>query len=153
MVRNLCTWRDGNVVPFEELYKEMDNLMGGLLSGNQGRGNVGFAPRINVAETETDFEVTADLPGIKADDVSVELHDGQLTISGHRESHTESKEKTFHRVERTAGEFRRVISVGVPVDEDKISAEYTDGVLRVTLPKSEKLRPKKIEVRKAASSN
>ena len=60
MARNLCTWRDGNVVPFEELYKEMDNLVGGLLSGNERRGAVGFAPRINVAETESEFEITAD---------------------------------------------------------------------------------------------
>lgn len=149
MVRNLCTWRGGNVVPFENLYKEMDNLVDGLLKSNDGA----FAPRINLAESDAEFEITVDLPGISSDDVSVELHEGKLTISGKVESHTDVEGKTFHRVERTTGEFRRVVEVGVPVDEDNITAEYKNGVLTVKLPKSEKLRPKKITIQQSANSN
>ena len=154
MVRNVRTWRNGNLVPFEDFYKEVDNLVGGLLHGSDRCGETrAFAPRINVVETESEFEVTADLPGINADDVSVELHEGELTIAGKRESEAESKEKTLHRVERVTGEFRRAISIDAPIDEDNIVAEYLDGVLKVTLSKSEKLRPKKIEVRTAPATN
>ena len=73
----------------------------------------------------------------------------------HKNNEAESAEdgRTVHRIERTAGDFRRVIEVNLPVDEDAIAAAYDNGVLKVTLPKSEEVRPKRIEIQTASSSN
>ncbi|MCA9217880.1 MAG: Hsp20/alpha crystallin family protein [Planctomycetales bacterium] len=151
MTRGLRTFRNGSLVPFEDFYREVDNLVGGLLRTSECE-RAEFSPRVNVVETEAGFEVTADLPGINADDVSVELHDGQLLITGKRVKESEEEGRTYHRVERAVGEFRRVIAINVPIDEDKIKADYEDGVLKVTLPKSAEVRPKRIEVRTAAAA-
>jgi HSP20 family protein len=133
--------------PLEDLYREMDSLVHHFF-GDEGRESTrqNFAPSVNVAETEAQYEVTADLPGINPEDVNVELHEGQVTISGKRETEKEETGKTFHRVERQYGEFRRTISLPVPVDEQKITASYKDGVLNVVLPKSEKVKPTRIPI-------
>src|SRR5262249_32291143 len=90
-----------------------------------------FEPRINFVETDTNFEVSVELPGMKAEDVHVELEGGQLRISGEKKEEKEETGKTFHRVERRFGEFRRVIPLTVSVVADKISAEFKDGILTV----------------------
>ncbi len=147
MSRALRNWRGTAIRPLEDLYRDMDNLVQHLF-GDESRQvtRETFAPTLNVAETESQYEVTADLPGIKAEDVSVEVHEGQVTISGKRESEKEETGKTFHRVERQYGEFRRSVALPMPVDEQKITAAYKDGVLTVVLPKSEKVKPTRIQV-------
>lgn len=148
MKRTMIPWRGGSIRPWEDLYKEVDNLVDQFF-GNEGRpaGTEIFAPRMNIAETEGEYEVTVDLPGMKPEDVHVEVHDGQLTLSGSRQSEKEESGKTFHRVERHFGEFRRAIAIPLPVDESRVSAAYVDGVLHVKLPKSEKVKPTRIEVK------
>ena len=147
MSRALRNWRGTAIRPLEDLYRDMDNLVQHLF-GDESRqvARETFAPTLNVAETELQYELTADLPGIKAEDVSVEVHEGQVTISGKRESEKEETGKTFHRVERQYGEFRRSVALPMPVDEQKITASYKDGVLTVVLPKSEKVKPTRIQV-------
>ena len=117
MSRALRSWRGTAIRPLEDLYRDMDNLVQHLF-GDEGRqaSKESYAPTLNVAETEESYEVTADLPGIKAEDVSVEVHEGQITISGKRESEKEESGKTYHRVERQYGEFRRTVSLPMPVD-------------------------------------
>ena len=151
MVRILRPWSENRVRPMEDLYKEMDHLVSHLFS-NSGDKSPAFVPRVNIVETELGYEVSADLPGINPDDVSVELHEGQLTISGSRNQETAEEGKTFHRVERSFGEFKRVISIPELIDEDGIQADYDNGVLTVSLPKSEKLKPTRIAI-KASSKN
>ena len=152
MPRPVFKFRDGTLGPFEDFYKEMDHLVRDFFDGERpttvgpnGNGNK-FTPRANVVEEETLFEVTFDLPGINVADVQVEVVDDQLSIAGERKSEVEETTRTVHRVERTHGTFRRVIALPSQVDESKITAEYKDGVLKVTLPKSEKVKPKRIEV-------
>ena len=147
MSRTLRPWRGTAMRPLEDLYREMDSLVHHFF-GDEGRESArqNFAPSVNVAETEAQYEVTADLPGINPEDVNVELHEGQVTISGKRERENEETGKTFHRVERQYGEFHRTISLPVPVDEQKITASYKDGVLNVVLPKSEKVKPTRIPI-------
>lgn len=151
MSRSLRQWRGTGVRPLDDLYKEMDSLVQHFF-GDQNGGNVvrDFVPSIDVSENEQGYEITADLPGLKPEDVSVELHENQLTISGKRESQEEEKDKTFHRVERRYGEFRRVVSLPTQVDEHKIAAQYQNGVLKISLPKSEKLKPTRIQVNTAS---
>ena len=147
MSRTLRPWRGTALRPLEDLYRDMDSLVQHLFGDeNRAAARENFAPSMNVSETELQYEVSADLPGIKPEEVSVELHEGQLTISGKRESEQEETGKTFHRIERQYGEFRRTIALPLPVDEQKITAAYKDGVLTVVVPKSEKVKPTRIPV-------
>ncbi|MDY0165104.1 MAG: Hsp20/alpha crystallin family protein [Thermoguttaceae bacterium] len=94
-----------------------------------------------------EYEITLDLPGLKPDEVNVELKENQLWVSGERRHEAEEKGKTYHRIERAYGQFRRVIPLASQVKTDAIEAEYHDGVLRITVPKSEAAQPKRIEVK------
>ena len=146
MARTFMPFRNGSLAPLEDFYKEVDSLVQNFFDPEDR--TMKFTPSANLAETEMGYELTLDLPGINPEDVNVELNDGNLVIAGQRKSEHESSDKTFHRVERRYGSFRRVLSIPAPVDEEKISAEYRDGVLTVTLPKSEKVKPKRIAVNK-----
>jgi HSP20 family protein len=106
----------------------------------------GFTPAINVSESANAYEVTADMPGMKPEDLTVELKDGALWISGKKEEEMEEEGKTFHRMERRYGEFRRVIPMPGTMDESKIDAEYHDGVLKIMIPKTEQAKAKRIEI-------
>jgi HSP20 family protein len=106
-----------------------------------------FAPSMDVSETEDSFYVTLDLPGVNPDEVSIEVHDGKLTISGNRAGNVTSEGFKYHRIERKSGEFQRLVSVPKEVDVEKIDAAYEHGVLVVTLPKVAKKQPTKIQIR------
>jgi HSP20 family protein len=126
----------------------MDHFMERFMGPDDG-GTVSqfFAPETNLAETENAYEITVDLPGLKPDDFNLEFNDGQLWITGERKQEKEEKSKTYHRVERSYGQFRRGVSLGPDVDAEKIDASYKDGVLTVIVPKAEAAHPKKIEVK------
>jgi HSP20 family protein len=146
--RALAPWDIRTPRLFDRFRHEMDRLFEDFFVGEEEEGReVIFAPRTNVAETETEYEITVDLPGMKAEDVDVELKDGHLWITGERKCEKEEKEKTYHRIERTYGQFRRVIPLEEKVKPEEICAEYKDGVLRLTVPKHEASLPKKITVK------
>ena len=147
MTRTFMPFRNG-IAPLEDLAREVDSLVHNIFDV-EDRPQQKFTPVANLAETETAYELTLDLPGMDAEDVSVELNDGKLIVAGERKSETEESGKTFHRVERSYGKFRRILSIPAPVAEEQITAEYKDGVLYVTLPKSEKIKIKKISVNKS----
>lgn len=133
---------------FDDFRHEMDGLLAQFF-GTEDGGQEGamFAPRANVAETEREYEITLDLPGLKPEEVNVELKENQLWVSGERRHEAEEKGKTYHRIEQAYGRFRRVIPLASQVKTDAIEAEYRDGVLRITVPKSEAAQPKRIEVK------
>jgi HSP20 family protein len=106
-----------------------------------------FAPAVDVVERKDNIVVTADLPGLSKDDVSVTLQDNFLTIKGEKKHEFEDKDTNYYRSERVYGSFARTIELPVTVDAKKIDARFKDGVLHVTLPKSEEARPKEIEVK------
>jgi HSP20 family protein len=106
-----------------------------------------FAPAIDVAEEKDNYVVKAELPGLSKDDVSVTLEDNYLTIRGEKKPESEDKGANYHHKERTYGSFSRTIGLPTTVDAQKISAQFKDGVLQVTLPKSEAAKPKQIEVK------
>lgn len=108
----------------------------------------GFLLDLDVSETTDFYRVEADLPGVAPENVSVEIHDGKLLISGGREISREEKDACYHRAERTSGSFQRSISLPNEIDADKIEARYEHGVLSVTLPKLAKPQPKKIEIKR-----
>jgi len=147
MVSALRRWMPPLPRTLARLENEMEGLMERFFGPEEWKGWEVFAPDMNVAETEERYEVTVELPGMKPEDFTVELKNGQLWISGEKKEEREEKGKTFHRVERRYGEFRRVIPLPTPVEEGQIEAQYKDGVLHVILPKAAEARPKHIQVK------
>ena len=129
----------------DDFRKEMGRFAEGIFD-DASTANV-FAPSVNFAETETGYEVSVELPGMNPEDVNVEFKDGHLWITGERRHDEEEKGKTFHRVERRYGSFRRVIAIGNEVDAEHVEAEYKDGVLNVNIPKAAAAQPKRIQIR------
>ena len=135
---------------FEDFRREVDGLMNRFFDRDSLRSSDGsgwFSPSINVAEAENSYEITVDLPGMKPDDFNVELRDGDLWISGERKQEHEETKKSWHVSECRYGQFRRMIRLGDDVQPDQINAEYVDGVLKVTVPKSETSKPRRIPVK------
>jgi HSP20 family protein len=120
------------------LQDELDRLFESPLTG--------WAPALDVQEDKDNFTVRVELPGLKREDIEVSLQDGALVISGERKSEKVEEGAVIHRQERFYGKFQRALTLPEPVAADKVKADYKDGVLAVTLPKTEEARPKKIDV-------
>jgi HSP20 family protein len=106
----------------------------------------GWMPVVDVFEKEDKFVVKAELPGMKEDDINVSVVGDTLSIKGEKKTETEIKDEDYYRCERSYGSFYRSIPIPSNVDADKIEASFEDGVLEVVLPKSAKVKPKKIAV-------
>ena len=106
-----------------------------------------WAPSVDISETDGEYQIKAEIPDVKKEDVKVTLEDGVLTIQGERKHEKEEKGKKYHRIERSYGSFVRSFTLPDFVDEEKVKAEFKDGVLNLQLPKSEKAKPKAIEVK------
>ncbi|MCU0614919.1 MAG: Hsp20/alpha crystallin family protein [Desulfobacterales bacterium] len=106
-----------------------------------------WAPRVDIAETDKEFIINAEIPDVKKEDVKVMVDNGILTISGERKQEKEEKGKKFHRVERFYGSFSRSFTLPNNVDESKIEASFKDGMLNLTVPKTEETKPKAIDVK------
>ena len=143
--------------PFKEM-EELQNRMAKILGLAPTRITEGekemmtvseWAPSVDITEDDKEYLVKTDLPEVKKEDVKVTVENGVLTITGERKFEKEEKEKKYHRVERSYGNFLRSFTLPDAADGGKVSAEFKDGVLRVHLPKSEKAKPKAIEVKLA----
>lgn len=106
----------------------------------------GWLPSVDLYEEKDNVIVRAELPGMKKEEIGLSLHEGVLTISGERKLEENQLGSEVHRSERLLGRFQRSISLPSPVQPDKVSAEYKDGLLTVTLPKTEEVKPKQIKV-------
>ena len=106
----------------------------------------GWTPALDVYEEKDHFIVKAELPGLKKEDIEVSFYDGGLSISGERKSETKHEDAEVYRAERFFGRFQRTVTLPTPVAVDKAKASYQDGVLTVTLPKTEEAKPKRIDV-------
>jgi len=105
-----------------------------------------WAPAVDIFEHEGNLVLKAELPGIEAKDVDIRLENNVLTLRGERHFDNEVKRESYHRVERSYGTFSRSFTLPSVVDQEKIKAEYKDGVLRVTLPKKDEAKPKQISI-------
>ncbi|MBH0199613.1 MAG: Hsp20/alpha crystallin family protein [Nitrospira sp.] len=106
-----------------------------------------WVPTVDISENEGEYLIKAELPEVKKEDVKVTVEDGVLTLQGERRQEKEEKGKKYHRVERSYGSFVRSFTLPESVDESGVKAEYKDGVLNLHLPKTEKVKPKAIEVK------
>jgi HSP20 family protein len=135
--------------PFRDmltLRDDMDRLFKSFFGQTPEEREGFWAPIVDIEEDNDTIVVHAELPGMKKDEIKVSVHGNTLSISGERKHEAETKDKTFHRVERSYGNFVRTISLPTDVDANKIRASYKDGVLAVSLPKPESTKPKKIDV-------
>ena len=153
MLGSLVPWRARPLLPmsgrFPTMMGDMEDLMEKFFGSDGGRltSMPSFVPTIDVVEDEKQFDVTVDLPGLKPEEVNVELKDGDLWISGKREEEKEEKGKTYHRIERSHGEFSRVLPLPSSIDETKIDAKFENGVLKITVPKTEEAKTQHIVAR------
>jgi HSP20 family protein len=108
--------------------------------------NFDWAPRVNVEEQEDRFEITADVPGMKKEEIDIEVRDNVLTIKGERKLEKEEENTNYHICERSYGTFQRAFTLPENVTTADIEAEYADGILRLTVPKAEPEKPKEIRI-------
>jgi HSP20 family protein len=108
-----------------------------------------WAPLVDIVEEEKEYLIKAELPEVKREDVKVSVEEGVLTVSGERKFEKEEKGKKYHRIERAYGRYARSFTLPDDADPSKVTAEFKDGVLRVHLPKSEKAKPKSVEIKVA----
>ncbi|MBF0490727.1 MAG: Hsp20/alpha crystallin family protein [Candidatus Omnitrophica bacterium] len=114
-----------------------------------GRNALQGFSALDVSEEKESYTIKVDLPGIKKEGVHLSFESGILTIEGERKDETVEKDRNYHRVERTYGRFVRSLNLGTGVDSDKIQANYKDGVLEVIVAKSERAKPKAIDIKVA----
>lgn len=106
----------------------------------------GWTPALDVFEDQDSLVVKAEVPGMKKEDIEISLHDGSLSISGERKGESKSEDTEVYRAERFFGRFQRTVMLPTPVNAEKVKAQYKDGILTVTLPKTEEAKPKHIDV-------
>jgi len=128
------------------LRNDLDRLFDLSWSGRDSGLFSGWSPALDVFDEKDHFVVNAELPGMKKEEIELSFQDGMLSISGERKQSTEKTEGETYRSERYFGKFQRSVTLPVAVDSSKISASYKDGILSVTLPKSEAAKPKQIQV-------
>ena len=122
---------------FQEPFgRTLPDLMGAELAQT-----VGWVPSVEVSESDAEFTIVAELPGMQAKDVQVDYDDGTLTIRGERKEQRDEKDRRYHLWERSYGTFLRTFTLPVPIDEEKIRAEHKDGLLELHLPKLAGTRP------------
>ncbi len=144
-------WATRSWEGFDELdrmRRDMDRLLG--FTGWPFReARAGVFPLTNVTEDDHNYYVRAELPGMAANEIDISVTGDSISISGERQIRTEKKEARYHRREREAGKFSRVISLPGQIDTGKVKASCVDGVLTVVLPKAEAAKPKQIAVKSA----
>ena len=151
LLRRISDWPTGEWTrPWEELdrmRRQMEWLSSGLSRGQVRGTAAGVFPLMNVTEDKDNYYVRAELPGIKAGDLDISVTGDALSISGERKLHGEDKKAQYHRRERESGKFSRIISLPAQMDTNKVEARCTDGILTVTMPKSEAAKPKQIVIK------
>jgi HSP20 family protein len=135
------------------IQNEMNRLFNTLFEAPGHAGNGGNAgalrrwiPAMDLVETDDDFVLRADLPGLSEDDVNIELEDNVLTISGERKAEHEERKEGYYRVERASGSFTRSLTLPEGVDPDAVKASFDRGVLEVRVPKPEAKKPRKVAI-------
>ena len=133
---------------FVNMQREIDRMFSAFRGGVADDGNgSAWLPAVDVVENDGSFVLRAELPGVNKDEVKITVQNDILTIKGEKKSETETKENQYSRIERSYGSFQRSFTLPHTVKSDKIEASYENGILTVTVPKADEVKPKQIEVR------
>jgi HSP20 family protein len=149
----LARWnpiRDFSVLQ-NQMNRLFEDAMGTWPGESNGRGNTNWVPPADIYETDNDLIAIVELPGVDSKKVDVRVENNVLTIRGERPFEQKVKQDNYHRLERSYGTFSRSFTLPATIDADKIRAEYRDGILNLTLPKSEKAKPKRIQIATTAA--
>ncbi len=114
--------------------------------GDEPAATTTWSPAVDIFETEGEIVVKAELPGMERKDIALNLEKNVLTLKGERRFEKEAKDDNYHRIERSYGAFSRSFAIPATVDDEHISAEYKEGVLKIALPKKEQAKPKQIRI-------
>ncbi len=105
-----------------------------------------WTPTVDVSETKDNIVLSAEIPGLNKEDIKLSVQDNVLSLSGEKKQEKEEKDANYHRLERSYGSFCRSFTLPTPVQPDKVKASYKDGILKVTLPKTDEVKPKEIPI-------
>jgi len=151
LLRRISDWPDyGYRSSFEELdriSRVMNRLSGGLGRVPYREPRAGVFPLMNITENNDSFVVRAELPGMKADEIDISVTHDTFSVSGERKIRAESEDAKYHRREREAGKFNRIVSLPSKINTEKVEASSVDGILKVILPKAEEVKPKQITIK------
>jgi HSP20 family protein len=128
------------------LQSDMNRLFNSAFAGPSTGSSQRWLPAMDLVETAEDYVLRADLPGLKLDDVKLEIEDTVLTVSGERKHASETDGGGYHRLERSFGSFSRAVTLPKGVDADAVTASFADGVLEVRIPKPAAKQPRRIEI-------
>lgn len=142
---NLTRWEP--VREMMTLREAMDRLFDDAFTRPLSLSGVSAIPNLDVVETNDEIIVKASLPGLKAEDVQITVTGDTLTLRGEFKQETENGDATYHLRERRSGSFERTIPLPVDVQTDKAKADFENGILKITLPKSEAVKPKTITIK------
>ena len=140
------------VVNPQPFTRDVDRLFDAFFGGGE-RESRRWVPPMDLVEAEDHFVLKADLPGLDEGDVSIEVQDGTLTISGERKAEHEARERGWYRIERSFGSFSRSLTLPEGVHADGISAQFDRGVLEVTIPKPEERKPRRVQIQAGSRSD
>ena len=129
-----------------EVNRLFDSFFGRPTTAVAPTGERMWAPAVDVWEDKDNLTLTFEIPGIRDKDVDVSITDDLLSVRGERRFDREVKNESYHRLERVYGKFERNVQLPMPVQADKVKAVYRDGVLEITLPKAEEVKPKQIKI-------
>jgi HSP20 family protein len=130
----------------DRIQRVLNETLGGLDWQYRDSAGASWVPAVDVFEEAGSIRITAEIPGVKSDDIEISLEGNLLTIRGHKQQEAEQRTERVHRYERTYGTFERSFTLPSSVDPENIKANYDNGVLTITLPKSEKAKPRQIEI-------
>jgi HSP20 family protein len=136
----------------EPFTREVDRLFDAFFGGETQAASRRWVPPMDLVEAEDHFVLKADLPGLSEGDVSIEVQDGTLSISGERRAEHESSERGWYRIERSFGGFNRSLTLPEGVDPDSITAHFDRGVLALRIPKPEERKPRRVEIKAGDAS-
>ena len=137
--RTLSPWRNWFEMP-EQMSQLLDNVFG------EDGDNVAWGPSVDVVENDENFQIVAELPGIKMEDVNISLTDNVLTLKGEKKNDVSENKRNYCRVERNYGQFQRSFSLPSSADATKVKANLENGVLTITLPKAEQAKAREIPI-------
>jgi HSP20 family protein len=128
------------------IQNEIDRVFDSFLRSGTRAPEAGWYPAIDLRETTHEFVLTAEVPGVKKDDIKLALTENVLTIRGEKRAENETKGDQWHQVERSYGRFERSFHLAAPVNAAGIKAKFAEGILTVSVPKSEEARPREIQI-------
>lgn len=132
---------------FDHLRRQMLRMFDAMGGETYSEPGAGVFPPVNISQDDNNFYVRAQIPGIQPSQLEISAHGRKLTVSGKREIPTESEKVSYHRRERAEGAFSRSMTLPIEFDADRVDARYRAGILTVTLPKSEAMKPRQITVK------